>query len=106
MTRQTWATLGQEVLSEAIEYGWRLYQVHHGQLSWKDFTEQTLRSFINALMTGVFAFAIQALLLTISAGAAGPLATLTARLLGSVLGPVVGNCLMTLFTEKIVNGNH
>ena len=81
------------IILEFLKVIWRLYQVRHGQLNWKEFAEQTIRSLINGLMAGVFAFAIQAFLLAISGGAAAPVAIFIGGLFGAILGPLVGNYL-------------
>jgi len=93
------------IIVEIIKVAWRLYQAFHGQITWKEFAEKTIRSLVNGFMSAAFAIGIQALIVAISGGTGATVVTFAAGLLGAILGPLVGNLLMDYLTKKILTGN-
>jgi hypothetical protein len=87
------------VFVEVIKLAFRIYQLHHNQMTLQEFVNKSLISLIKGLTIGIFAFLIQAVLTYLTFGAA-----MTCPWIGGFIGSLIGSAVGDFLGRLVVNG--
>ena len=87
------------IVVETVKLGFRIYQLHHGQMTRQEFFDKTLASVIKSLSIGVFAFLIQGLLTYLTFGTA-----MAVPWIGGFAGSLIGGMVGDFLGRLVVNG--